>query len=143
MQGERGQMVRPFLPIWTRALRDESGVTFAEVVVPHVTLEGSIFATPIVGRANAWTSLCTAAGITSTLSFTRESTESDRSYIEWEQEALGQRVKGVTVLTFDGSGLIDNVAIHHRPFGAVLAFSAEMGRRLGNSLGPNVFYRKQ
>jgi hypothetical protein len=38
-------------------------------------------------------------------------------------------------------GLIDNVALHHRPLGAVLAFSAEMGRRLGSSLGPDVFYQ--
>jgi hypothetical protein len=65
----------------------------------------------------------------------------DRSYVEWELEALGQRVHGVTVLTLDNSGLIANVALHHRPLGAVLAFSAEMGRRLGSSLGPDVFYQ--
>jgi hypothetical protein len=47
---------------------------------------------------------------------------------------------GVTVLTFDEPGLIVNVALHHRPFGAVLAYSAEMGRRLGNSVGVDVFY---
>jgi len=70
-----------------------------------------------------------------------ESTTPDRSYLEWELEALGQRIHGVTVLTVDSSGLIDNVALHHRPLGAVLAFSAEMGRRLGSSLGPAVFYQ--
>lgn len=141
MQAERGHVVRPFLPIWTRALRDESGATFGEVVAPHVRLEGSIFAAPIDGRERVWTSLRTAGGITDTLRFTHESAAADRSYLEWELEALGQRFKGVTVLTFDGSGLIDNVALHHRPLGAVLAFSAEMGRRLGNSVGPGVFYQ--
>ena len=88
-----------------------------------------------------WTSLRTAGGITDTLSFTHESAAPDRSYLEWELEALGQRFQGVTVLTLDSTGLIDNVALHHRPLGAVLAFSAEMGRRLGNSLGPDVFYQ--
>jgi hypothetical protein len=88
-----------------------------------------------------WTSLRTAGGITDTLRFTRESTAPDRSYFEWELEALAQRLEGVTVLTFDGSGLIGNVAFHHRPLGAVLAISAEMGRRLGNSVGPGVFYQ--
>jgi hypothetical protein len=34
----------------------------------------------------------------------------DRSYLEWEQEGLAQRIAGVTVLTFDESGLIINVA---------------------------------
>lgn len=98
-------------------------------------LEGSIFATPVDGREEVWTSLRTAGGITDTLSFTHELTEPGRSYFEWELDALAQRFDGVTVLTFDGSGLIVNVALHHRPLGGVLAFSAEMGRRLGNSLG--------
>jgi hypothetical protein len=122
-------------------LADESGAKFGEVVTPHVRLEGSIFARPIGGREKVWTSLRTAGGITDTLSLTLESTASDRSYLEWEAQALAQRFEGVTVLTLDGSGLIDKVAIHHRPLGAVLTFSAEMGRRLENSVGPGVFYQ--
>jgi hypothetical protein len=141
MQEVSSRIVRPFLPIWRGALGDKSGATFAEVVAPHVRLEGSIYATPIDGREKVWTSMRTAAGITGTLSFTHESAASDRVYLEWEQEALGQRFGGVTVLTFDGSGRIANVALHHRPLGAVLAFSAEMGRRLGDSVGPGVFYQ--
>jgi hypothetical protein len=143
MQAEHSQVARPLRSIWTAALRDESGATFREVAAPHVRLEGSIFATPIDGREKVWASLRTAGGITDRLSFTHESTTPDRTYLEWELEALDQRFKGVTVLTLDGSGRIDNVAIHHRPLGAVLAFSAEMGRRLGDSLGPDVFYHAQ
>jgi hypothetical protein len=141
MQAERGHAVHPFLPIWTRALRDESGATFREMAAPHLRLEGSIFATPIDGHEKVWMSLRTGGGITDTLRFTHESAAPDRSYLEWELEALGQRVAGITVLSFDGSGLVDNVALHHRPLSAVLAFSAEMGRRLGNSVGPGVFYQ--
>ena len=74
-----------------------------------------------------WTSLRTGGGITGSLRFTHESTAPDRCYFEWELEALGQRVQGITILTLDSSGLIDNVALHHRPLGAVLAFSAEIG----------------
>ena len=139
MAGASRHIVRPFLPIWRRALADRSGATFAEVVAPHVRLEGSIYATPVDGRDKVWTCMRTAAGFTETLSFTLESTARDRSYLEWEQEGLAQRIAGVTVLTFDEAGLIVNVALHHRPLGAVLAYSAEMGRRLGNSVGVNVF----
>jgi hypothetical protein len=141
MQAGHDQVVRSILPIWTRALRDASGTTFRQVTAPRVRLEGSIFASPIDGREKVWTSLRAAGRITDTLRFTHESTAPDRSYVEWELEALGQRVHGVTVLTLDGSGLIANVALHHRPLGAVLAFSAEMDRRLGSSLGPDVFYQ--
>ena len=138
---ENDQVIRSILPIWTGALRDESGATFRQVAAPHVRLEGSIFTSPIDGREKVWTSLRAAGGITDTLRFTHESTAPDRSYLEWELEALGQRFDGVTVLTLDSSGLIGNVALHHRPLGGVLAFSAEMGRRLGSSLGPDVFYQ--
>jgi hypothetical protein len=141
MQEAKSPILYKFLPIWQRALGDKSGATFAEFVAPHVRLEGSIYAKPIEGREKVWASMRTAGGITSFLRFTDESASSDRLYLEWEQEALGQRFSGVTVLTFGGSGLIDNVALHHRPLGAVLAFSAEMGRRLGDSVGPGVFYQ--
>jgi hypothetical protein len=141
MQAEHGQLIRSILPVWTGALRDESGATFRQVAAPHVRLEGSIFASPIDGREKVWTSLRTAGGITDALRFTHESTAPDRSYLEWELEALGQRFQGVTVLTLDRSRLIENVALHHRPLGGVLAFSAELGRRLGDSLGPGVFYQ--
>ena len=140
MHAEHGEAVRSIIPIWTAALRDESEATFAQVAAPHVRLEGSIFATPVDGREKVWTSLRAAGGITDTLSFTHESAAPGRSYLEWDLEALGQRFQGVTVLTLGSTGLIDNVALHHRPLGGVLAFSAELGRRLGNSLSPGVFY---
>jgi len=142
MQGERGRVIRTFLPTWRAALGDESGATFGDVVAQHVRLEGSIFAAPVDGREKVWTSLRAASGITDTLRFTHESTAPGRSYLEWELEALALQFEGITVLSFDSSGLVDNVAVHHRPLGAVLAFSAELGRRLGDSLGPGVFYRE-
>jgi len=141
MQAEDSQAVRSILPVWSEALRDKSGAAFARAAAPHVRLEGSIFAAPVDGREKVWTSLRTAGGIPGTLNFTHESATPDRSYLEWELEALGQRIQGVTILTLDSAGLIDNLALHHRPLGAVLAFSAEMGRRLGDSLGAGVFYQ--
>jgi hypothetical protein len=143
MQNEIDPAARQFIPIWRGALSDESGVTFRDAVTPRVRLEGSIFAAPIEGRANVWTTFRTAAGISESLTFVRESTVSDRSYLEWEQRAFGRPVEGITVLRLDRMGLIDGVAIHHRPLGEVLAFSAEMGRRLGDSVGQGVFYRPE
>jgi hypothetical protein len=115
MPAEHDEAIRSILPIWTGVLRDESGATFDQVAAPHVRLEGSIFARPIDGREKVWASLRAGGGITDTLSFTHESAAPGRSYLEWELEAFGQRFAGVTVLSFDGSGLIDNVALHHRP----------------------------
>ncbi|MDB5040608.1 MAG: hypothetical protein JWN27_1334 [Candidatus Eremiobacteraeota bacterium] len=139
MQNDLQRSTQSILPVWRAALSDETA--FGEAVTPQVRLEGSIYAAPLSGREKVWIALRTAGGITEALNFIHESTTSDRSYLEWELEALGQRFEGVTVLSFDSSGLIDKVALHHRPLGGVLAFSAEMGRRLGNSLGPDMFFQ--
>jgi hypothetical protein len=138
MQDDRQGSTQSILPVWRAALSDETA--FGKAVTPQVRLEGSTFAAPLSGREKVWTALRTAGGITEALNFTHESTTSERSYLEWELKALGRRFEGVTVLTFDSSGLIENVALHHRPLGGVLAFSAEMGRRLGNSLGSDMFF---
>ena len=87
MQEEGSRSVRPVLPMWRQALRDASGATVAEVATPNVRMEGSIFASPIVGREKVRTSLRTAGRITDSLTFT------------------------------------------------------QMGRQLGGSLGPGVFYQ--
>jgi hypothetical protein len=138
MQDEHEGATGSFVPTWRKALRDETA--FAQLVSPHVRLGGSIFAAPINGRENVWAAIRTAGGITDALRFTRESTAADRCYLEWELDALGLRINGASVISFDSSGLIDSVALYHRPLAGLLAFSAEMGRRLGNSLGHEMFY---
>src|SRR6202042_896478 len=95
LSAEHDEAIRSILPIWTGALRDESGATFAQVAAPHVRLEGSIFARPIDGREKVWASLRTGGGITDSLSFIHESTTPDRCYLEWELKAFGQECQGV------------------------------------------------
>lgn len=41
----------------------------------------------------------------------------------------------------DNRGQFTSVAIHHRPFAAVLAFSSEMAKRLATSPGADHFYQ--
>jgi hypothetical protein len=143
VRAERGEEFEPFGPIWKLALADRSGAAFRDIAVANVRLEGSVFAKPIEGRDNVWRSFRAAAGITDNLTFTHEAAAGDRRYLEWEQEALGRRIEGVSVLAFDDAGLIESVAIHHRPLDAVLAFSTELGRRLGDFVGRGVFYRPE
>jgi hypothetical protein len=46
----------------------------------------------------------------------------------------------VTVLTKDDSGRVVHAAIHHRPLGAALRFSAELRKRLTGVVDPGYFY---
>jgi Aldo/keto reductase family len=69
----------------------------------------------------------------------RDSGVPGRAYLDWTARALGLDIDGVTVLTVGPAGTFTSIAIHHQPFGAVLAFSREMGRRLDGLIEPGHF----
>jgi hypothetical protein len=46
----------------------------------------------------------------------------------------------VTILTKDDSGRVVHAAIHHRPLGVVLRFSAELRKRLTGVVESGYFY---
>jgi hypothetical protein len=83
----------------------------------------------------------TASGIYESLLFTKEASSGTRTYLEWAATAFGGLdLSGVTVLTEDDSGQVVHAAIHHRPLGAALRFSAELRKRLSGVVGPGWFY---
>lgn len=124
---------------WGDSFADPSGATFAEIVSADVGLEGSVFALPIRGRQAVWATLRAAADIYDTLTFTSDAEHDGRAYLDWTATALGLRIAGITVLYFDQSGRVATIALYHRPLGAVIAFSAELGRRLTGQVSADHF----
>jgi hypothetical protein len=51
-------------------------------------------------------------------------------------------IKGVTVLERDARGKVIAAAIHHRPMGALLRFSAEMRDRLAGRIPADHFIQE-
>jgi hypothetical protein len=121
----------PDMAAWKAAFADESGQRFSELVAREVVLEGSVFAQPIAGRDAVWNALRVSGSIYDRLEFTHEVISEDRTYLEWEASAVGVEISGVTALTTHRGGSITRIALHHRPFGAVTRFSAELAERLG------------
>ena len=115
---------------WTGAFADPSGAAFKAIVAAEVTLAGSVFDAPIVGAEAVWKTLRMAASIYDDLQFTDFYDASDRLFFEWQGHALGHDIAGITVLRTRDDGAIVEVRIHHRPLPAVLAFAAELDRRL-------------
>lgn len=124
---------------WAESFSDSTGARFAAIVAPDASLEGSIFAQPIEGRDEVWTALRASAGIYDAITFTAETSSAERTCLEWTAQALGLELAGVTMLTLDDGGLVTNVALHHRPLGAVLAFSRELRNRLAGLIDPTHF----
>jgi hypothetical protein len=125
---------------WGDSLADPSGAAFAEIVSADVVLEGSVLALPLRGRPAVWVTLRAAAGMYDELTFTSDAERAGRAYLDWTATALGLPVAGVTVLYSDHGGRFGRIALHHRPLGAVVAFSAELARRLAGQVSADHFY---
>jgi len=127
---------------WTRAFEHKSADAFADAFDPNVVLEASVLAKPVVGIDQVKTVMSAASKIYEALSFTHEAHNDPRNYLEWEVQAFGgEQMRGITVLTKNADGKIVHVAIHHRPLGGALKFSAELSRVLQGQVDASFFYR--
>jgi pimeloyl-ACP methyl ester carboxylesterase len=137
--GITGAEVRP--QDWTDAFASRSAARFGAAFADGVVLEGANLMRPVEGREQVMRLMATASGIYESLRFTHEASSGRRNYLEWEATALGGLdLRGVTILVKDERGQIVYVAIHHRPLGASLRFSAELRQRLTGVLDPGYFY---
>jgi pimeloyl-ACP methyl ester carboxylesterase len=127
---------------WTGAFAAKSAAQFAEAFADDIVLEASALATPVAGREQVMQVMGTASTIYESLEFTREATDRDRTYLEWTATAFGgMTLRGVTILTRNDQGQIVHAAIHHRPLGAALRFSAELRERLHGLIDSAHFYQ--
>jgi pimeloyl-ACP methyl ester carboxylesterase len=126
---------------WTDAFASKSAERFGTLFADDVVLEGANLRCPVVGREQVMRVMGTASGIYDSLLFTHEARNGPRTYLEWEATALGGLdLRGVTVLVEDDSGQVVHAAIHHRPLGAALRFSAELRKRLAGVVDESHFY---
>ena len=110
---------------------------FAAAFTEDVVLEASVLPDPITGPSGIRSVFSATAAIYETIGFTHETTQGSKTYLEWEGKALGGlTAAGVTVLTRNATGKIESVRLMHRPLPMVLAFSAELARRLEGKLDP-------
>jgi hypothetical protein len=116
---------------WRRSFADQSQSQFAEQFADEIVLEATTLAKPVEGKHSVAAVLATASFIYESLEFTTEAQSASTTYLQWRATAFGgMQIDGVTILERDASGKIVAVAIHHRPLGAVLRFSAEIRDRL-------------
>ena len=128
---------------WRRSFADQSQSAFAEQFADEIVLEATTLAQPVEGKQSVATVLATASSIYESLEFTAEARSASTTYLQWRATAFGgMRIDGVTVLERDASGKISAAAIHHRPLGAVLRFSAEIRDRLAGVIAAHHFLKE-
>ncbi|MFJ9543819.1 alpha/beta fold hydrolase [Streptomyces sp. NPDC101225] len=126
---------------WRSGFSEMSTSAFAEGFAEDVVLEASVLVRPIVGRALVAPTLATASGIYESLEFTAQTTDVSTTYLQWAAVAFGGLpFSGITILEKNTDGKVVRAAIHHRPLGAVLRFSAELRDRLNGIVPAEHFY---
>jgi hypothetical protein len=125
---------------WRRSFTDQSLSQFAEQFADEIVLEATTLAKPVKGKHCVAAVLATASSIYESLEFTAEAQSASTTYLQWRATAFGGiHIDGVTVLERDESSKIVAAAIHHRPLGPVLRFSAEILDRLASMIPADQF----
>ncbi|MDL2400293.1 alpha/beta fold hydrolase [Rhizobium mayense] len=117
---------------WKNAFAQKSASTFADAFADDVVLEAAVLVKPVVGRDNVKRVMEAAASkIYARVEFTESANDGSQQYLQWEADDLdGVAYKGITIISRNAAGKIANVAIHHRPLGALLGFSYKLGQHL-------------
>ncbi|MER5540582.1 alpha/beta fold hydrolase [Streptomyces mirabilis] len=116
---------------WTSAFEERTEEAFGNALAPNVRMEASALAKPLESKEQVEALMATASSTYESLEFVRKAQDGQRTYLEWEATAFGGfEIKGITILTRDDQGLITEIAIHHRPLGAVVQFAAKVGAPL-------------
>ncbi|WP_328603398.1 alpha/beta hydrolase [Amycolatopsis sp. NBC_00345] len=115
---------------WLVILSRPTLESFSAACTPDVTLRLSAAEEPVVGPAAVRHFFTITQTMYDSLAFVHEARDANRTYMKWEGQFQNKPVSGVTILSYNESGLIREIELYHRPYGQVLAFAAELTRRL-------------
>lgn len=131
------------LTAWQRAFFTRDANAFAEGFAKHVVLEASALRKPVEGCERVRQVLWTAAEIYESLVFTDQARSGQRFYVEWVATAFGgKELRGSTILVTNQEGKIEHAVIQHHPLDELLAFSAELGRRMSGVEDAGLFWKE-
>ncbi|HEY4387369.1 MAG TPA: nuclear transport factor 2 family protein [Ktedonobacteraceae bacterium] len=131
------------LTAWQKAFFTKDARVFAEGFAENVVLEASSLRKPVGGRDRVRQILWTAAEIYESLVFTDRASSGQRIYVEWVATAFGgKQLRGSTIISTNPEGKINHVVVQHRPLDELLAFSAEMGKRMDGVEDPECFWKE-
>ncbi len=110
---------------WRAFVRKNGTPEFAAGFIADVSLDtavmnGSLRGVDLVGAFFAATTK-----MYDRLEFTHETVAGGKTYFEWQGQAFGADIAGTTIVTRNEDGLIESIRLYHRPFRAVIQFSAE------------------
>lgn len=124
---------------WTEILKRPTQEAFAAAFSENVVIDTSIATRSIIGPVDLRNFFDASRTMYDAINFTHETSSGSRTCLEWEGKFQGKDIAGTTILAFDANGAIESVQLYHRPYEQVIAYSAELGRRLKGKIDPTIF----
>ena len=103
---------------------------FACAFEARAVSEASVLAEPIIGAPGIRAFFDTTEVMYDQIQFTSASQVAKQTWLDWQSGYLGLPVAGPTVLVTGTDGAIARVRIFHTPLKQVIAFAADVQRRL-------------
>ena len=124
---------------WTEILMRPTQEAFAAAFAKKVVIDTSVATQSIVGPVDLRSFFDASRTMYETIRFTHETNSGSRTCLEWQGKFQGKDIAGTTILEFDATGVIESIQLYHRPYEQVIAYSAELGRRLKGKIDPSIF----
>jgi hypothetical protein len=124
---------------WLEIIKRPSQEAVASAFTKDAVLDTSVASTPIVGAVAIRAFFEATRTMYDAIAFVHETHTGTRTQLEWEGRFAGRDIAGTTILARDAAGAIESVRLYHRPYEQVIAFSAEIARRLAGKLDPQTF----
>jgi hypothetical protein len=118
---------------WLEIIKRPTQGEFALAFTHEVVLDASVARGPIVGTVAIRAFFTATRGMYDQIDFVHETRSDSRTYLEWEGRFAGREVAGTTILAYNAQGLIESIRLYHRPYEQVIAFAAELARRLSGN----------
>jgi pimeloyl-ACP methyl ester carboxylesterase len=115
---------------WRAFVRKNGTPEFMAAFSSAVVLETSVMDAPCVGIDLVSAFFAATTTMYDHLDFTYETDGGGKTIFEWQGKALGAEIAGTTIVTRNDDGLIESIRLYHRPYRAVIRFSAELAKRL-------------
>jgi hypothetical protein len=124
---------------WTEILKRPTQEAFAAAFAKNIIIDTSIATRSIVGPVDLRSFFDASRTMYDAINFTHETRSGSRTCLEWQGKFQGNDIAGTTILAFDDNGAIESIQLYHRPYAQVIAYSAELGRRLKGKIDPSIF----
>ncbi len=124
---------------WLAIVQRPTDEAFTDAFTKDVVLDTSVFSRSIVGPADVRRFFEASRAMYDAIRFTRETSAGARTCLEWEGKVPGGRTSPERRSSASTpTALSKGIQLYHRPYEQVVAYSAELGRRLKGKLDPSI-----